>query len=376
MINISFSTRVIAGKDSLSELVKYKEERIFIVTDIYILESNLIKKVTKHLHDNNQLFYFADVPPDPPIEAVADGVLEMLKIKPTIIMAVGGGSPIDAAKAMKFFFEKVAGEAEILLISIPTTSGSGSEVTNFSVITDKDKLLKYPLVTEQIQPDEAYLSAELTLSVPKNVTADSGIDVLVHSLEAYVSTKATNFTDALCEKVIALVVTNLPICYREPDNLVARNNMHEASCLAGMAFNLTSLGLCHSIAHAAGTKFKLPHGRINALVINEVIQFNAGVDQYRNNTFASVKNKYAKLGRIIGKGSSVNNNDFRRLLTAITKLKEELQLPLSFRQANIAKDLVKRYDDEIGQAVLQDRCLPTNPRQPTAVDITQILQAL
>lgn len=371
---ITFPTSLHVGKQVLDLLSRYNDQRIFIVTDPFMVQSNKIEQITKHFNTSNQLKLFSNVVPDPPIENVISGIESMAAFNPTMLLAVGGGSPIDAAKAMKFFGEKLEKISELNFIVIPTTSGTGSEVTNFSVITNQDKGVKYPLVTTDIQPDEAYLASELVISAPRHITADTGMDVLTHALESYVSTKATVFSDALCEKVVVLVFENLVRCYENGEDLHAREQMHYASCMAGMAFNLTSLGLNHGIAHAAGAKLHLAHGRLNTLLLEEVIQFNAGCGTVSKEYDERTANKYAYLAMLLGFEKTTGRVGVKQLVRAIERLKKQLGMPKTFKQAGIDEKNFNNSKDEIAENALKDGCTMTNPRVPTKNDVLNILE--
>lgn len=221
---------------------------------------------------------FSDVTPDPDIETVTAGVAKILEFQPDTVIALGGGSPIDAAKAIAYFAAKQIDLRDCPFVAVPTTSGTGNQVSKFAVITDRARGIKYPLSDDTLLPDYAVLDAELTCSVPPKVTADTGLDVLTHAIEAFVCTEANAFTDALAEKSVKLVDHYLLLAYKEPDNREARQGMHNASCLAGAAFSNAGLGLCHSMAHAMGAQFHIPHGRANAILLPVVMSFNAGCE--------------------------------------------------------------------------------------------------
>lgn len=376
METITFPTTLHIGENVLKNLATYENQRIFIVTDPFMVQSNKIEEITNYLIDKNELKIFSNVVPDPPIENVISGMSSMEEFKPTILLAVGGGSPIDAAKAMKFFSEKLEQISEITFIVIPTTSGTGSEVTNFSVITNQDKGIKYPLVTTKIQPDEAYLASELVVSAPKTITADTGMDVLTHAIEAYVSTKSNVFSDALCEKAVALVFDCLVKCYKNGEDLEARKQMHYASCMAGMAFNLTSLGINHGIAHSAGAKLHIAHGRLNAIVLNEVILFNAGCGKFQQIYNDRIARKYAHLAVLIGHEKTTPKMGVKQLVRSITRLRKQLDMPETLQQAGVKPKVFDQFEEEIAEGTLLDGCTATNPRIPTKEQIIQILRAV
>lgn len=376
METITFPTKLHIGENVLAKLNDYEKQRIFIVTDPFMVQSNKIEQITKYLKEKNELHIFSNVVPDPPIENVITGMEAMSKFRPTILLAVGGGSPIDAAKAMKFFSEELEQLSDLLFIVIPTTSGTGSEVTNFSVITNQEKGIKYPLVTPKIQPAEAYLASELVVSAPKNITADTGMDVLTHALESYVSTKANDFSDALCEKAVVLVFEHLVNCYKNGTDLLAREKMHYASCMAGMAFNVTSLGINHGIAHAAGAKFHIAHGRLNTLLLNEVIQFNAGCGSYAQSYNEQVAKKYARLAVLLGHEKTTAKMGVKQLIRSIERLKKQLDMPGNLAQAGVKKELFTQFKSEIAESALLDGCTGTNPKQPTKEEIESILETI
>ncbi|MHC5227394.1 1-propanol dehydrogenase PduQ [Enterococcus sp. LJL99] len=376
METITFPTTLHIGENVLEKLTQYENQRIFIVTDPFMVQSNKIEQITKYLNKKNELKIFSNVVPDPPIENVISGMNAMEEFRPTILLAVGGGSPIDAAKAMKFFSQKLEQISKITFIVIPTTSGTGSEVTNFAVITNQDKGIKYPLVTTNIQPDEAYLASELVVSAPKTITADTGMDVLTHAIESYVSTKSNVFSEALCEKAVVLVFDNLVKCYENGGNNEAREQMHYASCMAGMAFNSTSLGINHGIAHAAGAKLHIAHGRLNAILLNEVIQFNAGVGKFQQLYDEQTAKKYARLALLIGHENTSAKMGVKQLVRSIDRLRRQLKMPETLRQAGVSSEVFDQFKEEIAEGALLDGCTATNPRIPSKEQLVQILEMI
>ena len=286
---------------SIAYLEKMQDiSRAFIVTDPGMVKLGYVDKILYHLRKRSQYVHseiFAEVEPDPSFDTIKKGVEMMNTFNPDVIIAIGGGSPIDAAKGMWLFYEHPEADAEGLklkfmdirkrtykfpklgekakMVCIPTTSGTGSEVTSFAVITDKKINKKYPLADYELTPDVAIIDPDLVRSLPKSVTADTGMDVLTHGLESYVSNMASDFTDGLAMKAIELVYKNIREAYNNGDNQYAREKMHNASCIAGMAFSNAFLGVNHSIAHKLGGEFHIPHGRAHAIILPYVIRYNA-----------------------------------------------------------------------------------------------------
>ena len=275
-------------------------ERAFIVTDESMVKLGYVDRILYHLRKREHYVHseiFSDVESDPSFDTIKKGVESMERFKPDVIIALGGGSPIDAAKGMWLFYEHPDADPEGLklkfmdirkrtykfpklgtkckMVAIPTTSGTGSEVTSFAVITDKKQNKKYPLADYELTPDVAIVDPDLVMSLPKSVTADTGMDVLTHALEAYVSNMASDYTDGLAEKAVELVINYLEKAYDDGTDKLAREKMHNASTIAGMAFTNAFLGVNHSIAHKVGAEFHLPHGRINAILLPYVVRYNS-----------------------------------------------------------------------------------------------------
>ena len=377
MYKISYKTELHVGKGALQQLSHYKNEHILVVADPFLKTSGTLDAILANFDDSNDIVVFTDIVPDPPIETVVAGIKSAGDKPISIVLSIGGGSAIDASKAMYYFAKKQGAFSEAILIAIPTTSGTGSEVTSFSVITDAERGTKYPLVTKEILPDVAILDADLVLSLPGNITADTGMDVLTHAIEAYVSTKATDFSDALAEKAIKLVFEYLPKAYKNGQDVEAREKMHAASTLAGMAFNTASLGINHSLAHAAGAKFHVPHGRLNSILMPHVIQYNAGIEfnnRNRQATDKTVASRYQDIAKLLGCSASSPVSGVRQLVEAIKKLQRKLEMPTSLREYGVKADAFAQYKVEISEAALHDGCTPTNPRIPTAEELLKVLE--
>ena len=377
MYKISYKTELHVGKGALQQLSHYKNEHILVVADPFLKTSGTLDAILANFDDSNDIVVFTDIVPDPPIETVVAGIKSAGDKPISIVLSIGGGSAIDASKAMYYFAKKQGAFSEAILIAIPTTSGTGSEVTSFSVITDAERGTKYPLVTKEILPDVAILDADLVLSLPGNITADTGMDVLTHAIEAYVSTKATDFSDALAEKAIKLVFEYLPKAYKNGQDVEAREKMHAASTLAGMAFNTASLGINHSLAHAAGAKFHVPHGRLKSILMPHVIQYNAGIEFNNRNRQAidkTVASRYQDIAKLLGCSASSPVSGVRQLVEAIKKLQRKLEMPTSLREYGVKADAFAQYKVEISEAALHDGCTPTNPRVPTAEELLKVLE--
>ena len=303
----------------------------------------------------------------------------MLKNDADIIIALGGGSSIDAAKAVILMAKSSGRKDNVKFIAIPTTSGTGSEVTSFSVITDTQQGVKYPLVSPDLLPDIAILDPEFVKTVSPSITADTGFDVITHAIEACISTKATEFSDALAQKALELAFEYLPCAVKNGDNLEARDKMHKASCLAGMAFDSVSLGINHGIAHALGAKFHIPHGRANAMLLPHVIKFNAGIsDNFETVSkrfqYSQTAVKLAKISKLLGISSSQNVRiSVKSLIDRIKFMEKEAGIPAYLKDANVSKEDYLAQKDAIIHSALKDACTATNPRKAEYSDVEGIL---
>lgn len=388
---------------SISYLEKMPEiTRAFIVTDPSMVKLGYIDKILYHLRKRNDYVHseiFSEVESDPSFETIKKGVAMMNEFKPDVIIAVGGGSPIDAAKGMWLFYEHPDADVEGLklkfmdirkrtykfpklgqkakMVAIPTTSGTGSEVTSFAVITDKEINKKYPLADYELTPDVAIVDPDLVMTLPKSITADTGLDVLTHALEAYVSNMASDYTDGLAEKAIELVFQNLREAYNNGINKFAREKMHNASTIAGMAFTNAFLGINHSIAHKLGAAFHLPHGRLNAIILPYVIKYNAEKPtkfvSFPKYEYFIADQKYAEIARKMGFAASTVEEGVNSLIKEIVKLNADLGIPVSLKDAGIDEQEFLASVDMLADRAFEDQCTTANPRLPLVTELKQIL---
>lgn len=374
MESFKIKPEVYFGDDALCALEKYKNKKVFIAADPFVVKSGMIGQVTEHLK-SCEVEIFSDIVPDPPIEAVAKGILAFEQFAPSVVVAVGGGSAIDAAKAIRLFAK---GGRNCPMAAVPTTSGTGSEMTSFSVLTDQKTGRKYPVVTDDILPEMAILDVNMVKTVPKTVAADTGMDVLTHAVEAYVSKKANVFTDALAEKAVAIVFGSLA---RACDgDMQAKAQVHSASAMAGMAFNVASLGLNHAIAHNLGGRLKLPHGRVNAVLLPHVIEFNAE-DKRAAARYARLSRIAGQAGHRGGKGVSAGIIGGRTAVSGVSDFTEQiyglmkqLLMPLCFKDCGVTAQLLESVKAAAAAGALEDSCMATNPRTADARQIEMIIE--
>ena len=376
--------------------------RAFIVTDEGMVKLGYVDKILYHLRKRQQYVHseiFSEVESDPSFDTIKKGVELIKNFNPDVIIALGGGSPIDAAKGMWLFYEHPEADAEGLklkfmdirkrtykfpklgtkckMVAIPTTSGTGSEVTSFAVITDKEKNKKYPLADYELTPDVAIVDPNLVMSLPKSVTADTGMDVLTHSLEAYVSNMASDYTDGLAEKSTELVLKYLEKAYNDGNDKEAREKMHNASTIAGMAFTNAFLGINHSLAHKIGAEFHMPHGRINAILLPYVIRYNSSKPtkfvSFPKYEYFIADEKYYQMAKKVGLKADSKEEGINSLINKIKELNEKLNIPKSFKEAGIDEQEFLAKVDVLADRAFEDQCTTANPRLPLVSELKQIL---
>ncbi|MBP3039891.1 iron-containing alcohol dehydrogenase [Bacillaceae bacterium Marseille-Q3522] len=354
---------------ALEYLTGLDKEKAFIISDPFMVKVGFTDQLAEVLKSSvSDYELFTNIKPDPPIEVVAEGVRRMLSYQPDVVIALGGGSTIDAAKGIITITEKLQAAAgndakkKPEFIAIPTTSGTGSEVTSFSIITVGGE--KIPLIDDSLIPDVAIIDANFVKTVPPQITADTAIDVLTHAIEAYVSTAASDYSDALAEKAAKLVFTYLLRAYQDGSDIEAREKLHNASCIAGMAFTNASLGLNHGMAHALGGAFHIPHGRANAILLPFVIKYNTN--------FPDAGKKYAALAKELGLPAATVAEGINSLISAITVLTRETKVPVSLKEMGIEKEAYLAKLDAMSDAALHDRCTATNPRLPEKNEVKKL----
>ncbi len=394
--------RIYFDHGSISYLSKLPGiERAFIVTDPVILKLGMVEKVVYHLNRREKrvsVEVFSQVEPDPSLDTVKKGCEAMNDFKPDTIIALGGGSPIDAAKAMWLFYEHPEVEFEYLrlrfldirkrtykfpklgrktvFVAIPTTSGTGSEVTAFAVISDRGKHIKYPLADYELTPDVAIIDPNLAAGMPPKVTADTGMDVLTHALEAYVSVMASEYTDALALKAADLVFRYLPRSYRNPGDREAREKMHYASCIAGMAFTNAFLGVNHSLAHKLGAEFGVSHGRANAVLLPYVVAYNASppakFTPFPQYEYFRAPEKYREVASHLGIEASTPEQGVVSLIQAVMRLSTDLDMPLNLAGLGINADKFAGMIPYMAEEAFDDQVTGTNPRSPLISELADL----
>ena len=374
------------------------KQKAFVVTDRFLFQSGTIHCITDQLHELGIAYQiFSDVEPDPTLACAKRGAEEMRAFAPDVIIALGGGSAMDAAKIMWVMYEHP--EADFMdmamrfldirkrvytfptmgekayFIAVPTSSGTGSEVTPFAVITDEKTGVKYPLADYALLPNMAIVDTDLMMTQPKGLTAASGIDALVHSLEAYASVMATDFTDGLALRAIQNIFTYLPACYdnglNEP---VAREKMANASTMAGMAFANAFLGVCHSMAHKLGAFHHLPHGVANAVLLTDVMRYNADPRPQKMGTFSQYAyphtlERYAEVARFLGLSGNSDEELLEQLIAKIEALKERVGIKKTIRDYGVKEEDFLATLDEMVEQAFDDQCTGANPRYPLMSEI-------
>ncbi|MCI5699945.1 MAG: iron-containing alcohol dehydrogenase [Lachnospiraceae bacterium] len=380
MKSFEIKTKIHFGDNALERLADMPYKRVLVITDPFIAKGPMISLITDPLKKGGKEFdIFHDVVPDAPVEKIVIGVKKMLEYMPDVIVAVGGGSAIDSSKSIREFALKINHYSEVALIAVPTTSGTGSEVTSFAVVNDTEAHIKYPLVSPSLTAEEAILDAELVRSVPPSVTADTGMDVLTHAIEAYVSTDHNEFSSALAEKSIEIVGVFLLRAYLDGNDTHARQKMHVASCLAGLAFNSASLGLAHGMAHQLGAQFHIPHGRANAMVLPHIIEYNADIHKHSRSKkeYLPAVKRYSTIAHLLGLSSYNKVMSVRSLIQWIQFMNQDMGIPA--RISEIGTITVNDYMSKVeimADAALADACTATNPRVPDKEAIMRIYRNL
>lgn len=368
------------GENSLAYLAQLKGKKAIVVTGGSSMKrTGFLDRASKYLQDAGmEVAIFDGVEPDPSVTTVYQGAKAMQEFNPDWIVAIGGGSAIDAAKAMWVFYEyPELTFPEIIepfsiphlrnkarFAAIPSTSGTASEVTAFTVITDYDtpNRMKYPLVSNEITPDVSILDPDLTVSMPPRITAYTGMDALTHAIEAYVSTANDEFTNPLALEAIRLTSTYLAKAYANGQDKEARAKMHYAQCLAGMAFTNALLGIVHSMAHKIGAQFEIPHGEANAILLPYVIEYNA----------KEALDRYVDIARAVGILETDKIKAVALLVDSLKEMNKRLGIAISLREANIPEDKFFAVIDETAENALNDPCTGSNPRTPSQEDIRTI----
>lgn len=388
-----------AALDELKTVMDKK--RAFIVTDMFLYRNDYTKAITNKLDEMGiEHTTFFNVAPDPTLASAKEGAAIMTAFQPDTIIALGGGSAMDAAKIMWVLYEHP--EADFMdmamrfidirkrvytfpkmgekayFVAIPTSAGTGSEVTPFAVITDEQSGVKYPLADYELLPDMAVIDTDFHISAPKGLTAASGIDAVTHALEAYASMLATDYTDGLAKQALQTIFKYLPRAYENGQtDIEAREKMANAATMAGMAFANAFLGVCHSMAHKLGAFHHLPHGVANALMIEEVLRFNASETPAKMGTFSQYAHphtlaRYAEVADCLGLSGNTDVEKLERLINAVNELKAKVGIKSTIQEYDIDENVFLETLDEMTEQAFDDQCTGANPRYPLMSEIKQM----
>ena len=347
-------TKIISGPGAVSALAELGAKRLFLVTDPYFAKNGTAERIAK-ITGAAETEVFDQVAPDPSVALAAEGTARVKAFRPDVIVALGGGSAMDLAKAVSWF----SGE-KMALVAIPTTSGSGSEVTDFAILTHNH--VKHPLVDPRLRPNMAILDSDLLKELPPGLVADTGFDVLAHAVEAFVASNAGAVTDALAKDAFCACFATLSASFAGRQEV--RLRLHQAATMAGMAFTQAGLGLCHALSHSLGGVFHVPHGRLNAILLPAVIGTNAHV----------AAGRYAVLARAAGLGGSADTVAVRNLRSALVRLRSDLKLPGTLQAAGVAPRELWGNMERIVKATLEDPCCATNPLTVEDFMVRRILE--
>lgn len=367
-------TQLMHGTGALTHLRTLKAHRACIVTDAIMKKIGVAERVGAELKTAGISYkYFDGVEVNPSLETIQMGLHHIIEYKPDVLIAIGGGSVIDAAKAIMYFCIKTKemlldkGQVEKpLFIAIPTTSGTGSEVTSFSVITDHKSQRKIALTDDLMLPDLAILDATLTLTVPVNVSVDTGFDVIAHAIEAYVSVNHTVYSDLFAQKALGLAFDNLLKVFYDGSQLEPRQAMHDASCMAGIAFNNSGLGINHSLAHVIGGRFGVSHGRANAVLLPHIMTFNQ----------RACSERYSHIAKSIGLSSGCDVHSANALIEHIKHLLCIANIPSGFREFGIDRQMYTDALEEMASKAMEDVCTVTNPVAVTKEQLKELLHSV
>ena len=376
------------------------KKRCFVVTDSFLYKNGYTKNIERKLDEMGIVHTcFSDVEPDPSLASARAGAAAMRAFEPDCIIALGGGSAMDAAKIMWVLYENPDADFDDMamdfmdirkriytfpkmgkkayFVAIPTSSGTGSEVTPFAIITDKETGIKWPLADYELMPNMAIVDTDNMMSAPKGLTCASGIDVMTHAIEAYVSVMASDFTDSLALKAIKLVFDYLPRAYRDGNDVEARDHMANASCMAGMAFANAFLGINHSLAHKLGAFHHLPHGIANALVLTDVMRYNSAEVPTKMGTFPQYQYphtlaRYAEIGRFVGLTGKDDQEVFEKLLDKLEQLKKDIEIKPTIKDYNVDEKYFLETLDEMTEQAFNDQCTGANPRYPLMEELKEL----
>ena len=393
--------KIFFEKNSLQYLQKMENvERVMLVCDPGMVQfgyADIVRKELQKRKNDVKIEVFSDVEPNPSTNTVYAGTKMMVDFQPDTVIALGGGSAMDAAKGMWMFYEhpdteffgakqkfldirkrtyKIAKPEKTQFVCIPTTSGTGSEVTPFAVITDSETHVKYPLADYALTPDVAIVDPQFVMSVPASVTADTGMDVLTHAIESYVSVMASDYTRGLSLQAIKLVFDHLENSVKRPD-MESREKMHNASTMAGMAFANAFLGICHSIAHKIGVEYGIPHGRTNAILLPHIIRYNAKdpskhamfpkYDYFRADT------DYADIAKFLGLKGNTTAELVEALATAVADLGKSVGIDMNLKAQGVSQETLDTTVDRMAELAYEDQCTTANPKEPLISELKQII---